>query len=102
MVRGAAQSRCVGSRSRTATAFARLVGLHRTHLSDLLAGRANPGPRTRRRLLEALNVEFDDLFEVGDVRCGSKAQSHPLAEGWRSGSGLSSDSLSLSCAPRIE
>ncbi len=54
-------------RNMTKTALARAAGLHRTHLSDLLAGRASPGPRTRRRLLEALGASFDELFEiVGD------------------------------------
>ncbi len=53
-------------RNLTKTAFARLAGLHRTYLSDLLAGRTNPGPQTRRRLLEALNAEFDDLFEIAE------------------------------------
>ena len=51
-------------RNLTKTALARLAGLHRTHLSDLLAGRAAPGPRTRQRLLDALGGGFDDYFEI--------------------------------------
>ncbi len=51
-------------RNLTKTALARLAGLHRTHLSDLLAGRTAPGPRTRRRLLDVLGAEFDDYFEI--------------------------------------
>ncbi len=51
-------------RNWTKTALARLAGLHRTHLSDLLAGRTSPGPRTRQRLLEILGGEFDDFFEI--------------------------------------
>lgn len=51
-------------RNWTKTALARLAGLHRTHLSDLLAGRTSPGPRTRSRLLEILGGEFEDYFEI--------------------------------------
>lgn len=51
-------------RNWTKTALARLAGLHRTHLSDLLSGRTSPGPRTRQRLLEILGGEFDDYFEI--------------------------------------
>lgn len=53
-------------RNLTKTAFARLCGLNRTHLSDLLAGRTRPGPQTRRRLLEVLSGEFDDYFETDE------------------------------------
>ncbi|HEV2438836.1 MAG TPA: helix-turn-helix transcriptional regulator [bacterium] len=48
----------------TKTALARAAGLHRTHLSDLLAGRATPGPRTRARLLGILGGTFDEFFEI--------------------------------------
>jgi len=51
-------------RNLTKTAFAHLAGLHRTYLSDLLAGRVRPGPRTRQRLLEVLGGEFDRYFEI--------------------------------------
>jgi transcriptional regulator with XRE-family HTH domain len=55
-------------RNLTKTALARLAGLHRTHLSDLLAGRTAPGPQTRQRLLDVLGGAFDDYFEVVRVR----------------------------------
>jgi len=55
-------------RNLTKTALALHAGLHRTHLSDLLAGRAAPGPQTRRRMLETLGGEFDDYFEIEDRR----------------------------------
>ncbi len=51
-------------RNLTKTALARLAGLHRTHLSDLLAGRTSPGPRTRQRLQDALGVLWAELFEI--------------------------------------
>jgi transcriptional regulator with XRE-family HTH domain len=51
-------------RNLTKTALARLTGLHRTHLSDLLAGRTAPGPQTRQRLLDVLGGDFDDCFEI--------------------------------------
>ncbi len=65
-LKAAALEAALARRNLTKTAFARLAGLHRTHLSDLLAGRTNPGPRTRRRLLATLNAEFDDLFEIAE------------------------------------
>jgi transcriptional regulator with XRE-family HTH domain len=55
-------------RNLTKTALARSVGLHRTHLSDLLAGRTAPGPRTRQRLLDVLGGTFDDYFEIVATR----------------------------------
>ncbi len=51
-------------RNLTKTAFARLAGLHRTHLSDMLPGRTRPGPRTRERLLQALEGRFDEFFKI--------------------------------------
>jgi len=51
-------------RNWTKTALARLAGLHRTHLSDLLSGRTSPGPHTRQRILDILGGEFDDFFEI--------------------------------------
>lgn len=55
-------------RNLTKTAFAHLAGLHRTHLSDLLAGRVSPGPRTRQRLLDVLGGDFDEIFEIIDKK----------------------------------
>lgn len=51
-------------RNITKTALAQAAGLHRTHLSDLLAGRASPGPRTRQRLLDVLCGAWDEFFEI--------------------------------------
>ncbi len=47
--------------------FARQAGVSAPYLSLLLCGRRTPGPRVRRRLLDALEeagLGFDDLFEV--------------------------------------
>ncbi len=60
----AAVEAAIVRRNLTKSALAHLAGLHRTHLSDLLAGRTNPGPRTRQRLLDALGGTFDDFFEI--------------------------------------
>jgi transcriptional regulator with XRE-family HTH domain len=48
----------------TRTHLARLLGVHRSYLSDLLAGRKYVGPTRRQRLLEILGATFDDLFEI--------------------------------------
>jgi transcriptional regulator with XRE-family HTH domain len=63
-LKAAAVEATVARRNMTKTELARLAGLHRTYLADLLAGRASPGPRTRRRLLDALGGQFDDYFEI--------------------------------------
>ena len=52
----------------TRTHLARLLGVHRSYLSDLLAGRKYAGPTTRQRLLEILGATFDDFFEIISVR----------------------------------
>lgn len=45
--------------------WAQILGLSRGHLSDLLGGRhVYPSARTRRKLLEKLEVPFEELFEV--------------------------------------
>jgi transcriptional regulator with XRE-family HTH domain len=48
----------------TKTAFARAARLHRTYLSDILAGRASPGPAARQRMLDVLGGSFDDYFDI--------------------------------------
>lgn len=91
-LKAAALEAALARRNLTKIAFARFVGLHRTHLSDLLAGRTNPGPRTRQRLLDALGGEFDDLFEIPSeahsysTTRGPPSSKGPLLEGsWSSG-----------------
>ncbi len=66
-------------RNLTKTALALHAGLHRTHLSDLLAGRTAPGPQTRRRLLEILGGEFDDYFEIEERRGRAPDEDRVLA-----------------------
>ena len=44
--------------------LAQLAGLSPSHLSQVLSGKRHPGTRTRRRIQEALDVEFDELFEM--------------------------------------
>lgn len=60
----AAVETAIAQRNLTKTALASQTGLHRTHVSDLLAGRTFAGPQTRRRLLQALGGTFDEFFEI--------------------------------------
>jgi transcriptional regulator with XRE-family HTH domain len=60
----AALEAVIARRNLTKTALAGRMGMHRTHLSDLLAGRTHPGPKTRQRLLDALGASFDEFFEI--------------------------------------
>jgi transcriptional regulator with XRE-family HTH domain len=62
----------IARRNLTKTALARKIGMHRTHLSDLLAGRTHPGPKTRQRLLDALGGSFDEFFEIVEPRRRSR------------------------------
>lgn len=64
----AALEAVIARRNLTKTALAKRMGMHRTHLSDLLAGRTHPGPKTRERLLEALGGSFDEFFEIVEPR----------------------------------
>ena len=48
--------------------LARLAGISSGYLSQLMTGKRHPGPETRRRLLQVLAAEFDDLFILGAAR----------------------------------
>lgn len=63
-LRQSALEAAIARRNLTKTALARKMGMHRTHLSDLLAGRTYPGPKSRQRLLDALGGTFDEFFEI--------------------------------------
>ncbi|HKX19813.1 MAG TPA: helix-turn-helix transcriptional regulator [bacterium] len=65
-LRQAALEAAIARRNITKTALAQEMGMHRTHLSDVLAGRTLPGPKTRQRLLDALGGTFDEFFEIVD------------------------------------
>ena len=47
--------------------FAALVPISPGYLSQLVIGDRSPSPRTTRLLLDALDVEFDDLFYVEET-----------------------------------
>ena len=52
------------------------LGLSKGHLSNLLSGKhPYPSARTRERMLEVLNVPFDELFEVEQ---GTELPDHPI------------------------
>jgi transcriptional regulator with XRE-family HTH domain len=74
----AALEAAIARRNWTKTALARKMGLHRTHLSDILAGRTHPGPRTRQRLLDALDGTFDEFFEIVDQERRRRARPRSL------------------------
>ncbi len=61
--RGAIETRLVRL-NWTKSELATRVGISRSHLSDLLASRKQPGPEVRARLLKALGATFDELFKV--------------------------------------
>ncbi len=46
----------------TQRAFAALVPMSAGYLSQLVSGERSPSPNMTRRLLDALDVEFHDLF----------------------------------------
>src|SRR5437879_55232 len=63
-LRRAAVEAYLARRNWTKSQLAGRTGIHRSHLSDLLAGRKSAGPHVRQRLLETLDASFDDLFEI--------------------------------------
>jgi transcriptional regulator with XRE-family HTH domain len=42
---------------------ARRLEVSTGYLSQLLAGRRNPSPRVRQRILDTFKMKFDELFE---------------------------------------
>ena len=70
----------IARRNLTKTALAQRMGMHRTHLSDILAGRTHPGPKTRQRLLDALGGTFDEFFEIVDGSQRRRARLRDLAD----------------------
>ncbi len=79
-VRRAALEAAIVRHNLTKTALAREMRMHRTHLSDLLAGRTHPGPRTRRRLLDALDGTFDEFFEIVDAEARRRRHLRDLVD----------------------
>lgn len=79
-LRQAALEAAIARRNLTKTALARTMGMHRTHLSDLLAGRTHPGPKTRQRLLDALGGTFDEFFEIVDADKRRRARLRDLVD----------------------
>lgn len=57
--------RIIATSSMSQNRWALKLGLSRGHLSDLVNGRhLYPSARTRRKLLQRLDLEFDELFEI--------------------------------------
>jgi transcriptional regulator with XRE-family HTH domain len=79
-LRQAALEAAIARRNLTKTALAQQMGLHRTHLSDLLAGRTHPGPKTRQRLLDALGGTFDEFFEIVEAGRRRRARLRDLVD----------------------
>ncbi|MDB5053924.1 MAG: family transcriptional regulator [Bacilli bacterium] len=44
--------------------FAKDVGLGEATVVQICSGRRNPSPRTARKIVDALNVEWDEIFEI--------------------------------------
>ncbi len=62
----------------TLNRWAQEMGLRSGHLSELANGkRKHPTAKTRDKLLKGLELDFDDLFEIEDVRSAPKARPTP-------------------------
>jgi len=45
--------------------LARVAGLQSGHVSQLISGKRNVSPNTRRKILQSLNgVQFDEIFAI--------------------------------------
>ena len=65
--------------------LSRLSGLNRSHPPMLASGYCHPSPTSARRLADALNVEFDELWrevEVSRREWGRKRRSGELDKGF--------------------
>lgn len=45
--------------------FAQIVGISSNMLSLIINGHKSPGPKTAKKIVEFLEVEFEELFELG-------------------------------------
>lgn len=79
-LRQGALEAAIARRNLTKSALAQKMGMHRTHLSDILAGRTHPGPKTRQRLLDALGGTFDEFFEIVDGTKRRRARLRDLVD----------------------
>ena len=79
-LRQAALEAAIARRNLTKSALAQKMGMHRTHLSDLLSGRTHPGPKTRQRVLDALGGTFDEFFEIVDADRRRRARLRDLVD----------------------
>jgi transcriptional regulator with XRE-family HTH domain len=44
--------------------FAEIIGISGAYASQIINGTRNPGPFTAKKITEALEVDFDDIFFV--------------------------------------
>ena len=71
----------IRSRGLSQNRWAQKLGINRGHLSQLLQGkRPYPEVETRARLLEGLNLSFDDIFEYEVSGPEARPPVHPVAE----------------------
>ena len=72
---------------RSQNAWALRLGLHKGHLSRLVNGkRPYPGPETRQRLLDGLDLSFEELFQIEVESPQNRLQwiLHWARQSWRS------------------
>jgi transcriptional regulator with XRE-family HTH domain len=46
--------------------FAKLAGMSSAHISYIVNGKRNPNPATAKKIAEALEVDFDQIFFIKD------------------------------------
>lgn len=51
--------------------FSKVIGLSKPMTLQVCNGTRNPSPRTAKKICEALQVEFDDIFEIVPSKRGS-------------------------------
>lgn len=52
----------------TQRSFSIQAGISHSMISQIAKGLRNPSPRTAKRICEVLEVQFDDIFEIKDVK----------------------------------
>lgn len=44
--------------------FAKHIGISHVQIGNMLNGKRNPSPHTAKKIADALDMEFDDLFTI--------------------------------------
>lgn len=56
--------KCIIVKGFSQQAFGKHIGISQPYTVQLLKGKRNPSPQTAKKIADALDVEFDELFTI--------------------------------------